>query len=375
MGSVKDLTVLTKPGEHALGIGLFRFSDRYSVFDWGEMPDQIPHKGKALCILGAYFFEKLEMLGVKTHYLGLVENGEVKKLSQLKSPAQTMKVQLVRVVRPTLKDRIFDYSVFQKKRENFLIPLEVIYRNSLPSGASVFRRLKEGSLTLQEIGLKEMPRPGQKFEKPVLDVSTKLETIDRYLSWKEAEKISGLKAGELETLQRRTLEIAELITQETARVGLFNEDGKVEFAFDEKRNLMLVDVLGTPDECRFTVKDIPGLTGMSGSVPAPVGAGGRAERGPLTFEGIPVSKEVARIYYRETAWFKDVEGAKKKDKVGWKEKVKSKPNPLPPEFLELVSFLYQACANEITQREWFRTPPLKEILLGIKGFLNQKACC
>jgi phosphoribosylaminoimidazole-succinocarboxamide synthase len=31
----------------------------------------------------------------------------------------------------------------------------------------------------------------------------------------------------------------------------------VEFSFDENRRLMLVDVLGTPDECRFEYRGMP----------------------------------------------------------------------------------------------------------------------
>ncbi len=80
MGSVKDLVVLKKPTPGEAGTGNFIFSDRYSVFDWGEMPNHFTNKGKALCLIGAYFFEKLEAMGVKTHYMGLVENEEVKRL-------------------------------------------------------------------------------------------------------------------------------------------------------------------------------------------------------------------------------------------------------------------------------------------------------
>ena len=82
MGSVKDLEVIEKAEETKSGIGRFQFSDRYSVFDWGEMPDLITNKGKALCIMGAYFFEKLNEMGMPTHYRGLVENGQVKQLNQ-----------------------------------------------------------------------------------------------------------------------------------------------------------------------------------------------------------------------------------------------------------------------------------------------------
>ena len=60
MGSVKDLEVIQKPTRDAMGIGRFHFSDRYSVFDWGEMPDHTQYKGAALCPMGCSFFEKRE---------------------------------------------------------------------------------------------------------------------------------------------------------------------------------------------------------------------------------------------------------------------------------------------------------------------------
>jgi phosphoribosylaminoimidazole-succinocarboxamide synthase len=336
MGSVKDLTIIKPVGENESGTGQFHFSDRYSVFDWGEMPDLIQDKGKSLCILGAYFFEKLEELGMKTHYQGLREGNKVKRLSDLKQPSDTMQVSLVRVLKPQVKDTGYEYSIYQTRPVNCLIPLEVIYRNSLPAGSSVFKRLKNGTLSLQEIGLEKMPESNTVLDSPFLDCSTKLESTDRYLSWKEAQYISGMSKEEIETLKTATRTINELITNHARVVGLFNEDGKVEFAFDRDRNLMLVDVLGTPDECRFT------------------------------FDGIPVSKEVARIFYRKTAWFDAVESAKQKDKIDWKQHVTVQPPKLPKRLYELVSHLYQSACNEITRRRWFAVPPLPTILQYIK---------
>lgn len=337
VGSVKDLVVLKKTEKEKSGIGEFVFSDRYSVFDWGEMPNLVKNKGRALCTMGAFFFEKLEDMGIKTHYLGVVGNDvEPKRLSRLKEPSNKMRVKLLRVIKPAAKGNAYDYSIYKRETRNLLIPLEVIYRNSLPEGSSVFKRLKEGTLKLGDIDLIEMPKPGMKLERPVLDVSTKLEATDRYVNWNEASKIAGLSEEETEEIRRITLVVDDLITREAARVGLFNEDGKVEFGFDEERNLILLDVLGTPDECRFT------------------------------YDGMPVSKEVARIFYRSTPWYGEVEKAKKLDRVNWKELVKAEPPQLPKRFEELVSMLYQACCNEITKRRWFATPPLRDILSEIK---------
>jgi phosphoribosylaminoimidazole-succinocarboxamide synthase len=365
MGSVKDLIIIKPAEADKLGLGRFTFSDRYSVFDWGEMPDHIDGKGASLCITSAYFFEKLESLGVKTHYKGIIENGQTKRLADLKTPQNSMEIKLVRVIMPGIvslrgaqhngatkqspeykcvkeiatapsgpRNDAYDYSVFKKEKANFLIPLEVIYRNSLPEGASVFKRLKDGTLKLEDIGLKEMPAPGIKLSKPLFDVSTKLESTDRYLTWDEAREITGLANDELEKLRSNVLDIDSLLTKEVLKAGLSNEDGKVEFGFDENREMVLLDTVGTLDECRFT------------------------------FDGMPVSKEILRVYYRGSAWHNEVEAAKKSGGVEWKKLVKGKPENLPSDMKNLASQLYKAACNEITGREWFENVPSIGKILG-----------
>ena len=44
---------------------------------------------------------------------------------------------------------------------NYLVPLEVIFRNSLPEGSSVFKRLAKGETTLEQLGLEKIPEPGE----------------------------------------------------------------------------------------------------------------------------------------------------------------------------------------------------------------------
>ena len=341
MGSVKDLKILKEPSNDQFGRGRFVFSDRYSVFDWGEMPDLIDHKGAAIALLGAFFFEKLEEMGIPTHYLGLVEDDRVHKLSQIKNPVNTMEVKILQVVKPEIKGDQYDYSRYRGEKGGFLIPLEVIYRNSLPPGSSVFRRLKKGEVKPADLGLREMPLPNQKMDPPLLDFSTKLEITDRYITRDEARAISGLSQDEIGDLEKMVNIINSLITREFSQIGLINEDGKIEVGFDHQRRLMLIDVLGTLDECRFT------------------------------FEGLPVSKEILRIYYRNTPWHLAMEEAKARDRQRWKEICPLVPEPLPLRLKQLVSHLYCACTNEITQKEWFKeTPSLKEVMAEIKGFVK-----
>ncbi len=340
MGSVKDLHMVSPPTAEHPGRGQFVFSDRYSVFDWGEMPDHIAHKGEALCLIGAYFLEKAEEAGIPTHYRGLVQDGRTVRLGQLAAPVNRMEVSLLLVVHPTISQEHYDYSAYTPDLRNFLVPLEVIFRNSLPAGSSVFKRLEQGKLTLAELGLCHMPQPGQTLETPILDVSTKLEKTDRYLTWDEAQRIAGLSEQELETLRSTTMRLNEMITTEMARMNLVHEDGKVEFGFDERRRLMVVDVFGTPDECRFTL------------------------------DGVPVSKEVARSFYRATPWFREVDKAKRIDPIGWKTKVQVMPPPLPRRLAQLIAFIYQGFCNELTGRRWFDCPPLAETVAEIRTLLT-----
>lgn len=339
MGSVKDLEILEEPTGGRPGRGRFIFSDRYSVFDWGEMPDHIPDKGKAICIAAAYYFERLQEQGIKSHYIGVVEDGVPKTLRDLNAPSNIMEFQLLRVIEPSIIEGGYDYAPFHEERLNFLIPLEIIYRNSLPAGSSVFRRLEEGSLTPGDIGLSGMPKPGQVLDETIFDVSTKLESSDRYLTWEEAREISGLGEAELEEIQRTTLLIDNLISDEAGRLGLFQEDGKVEFGFGPEREILLLDAVGTLDECRFTYKELP------------------------------VSKEITRIFYRRTDWCRDVEEAKVSDKVNWKSLVKSQAPLLPLELKEPIANLYRAYADGLTGKKWFGAPKLQESLGTIEKFL------
>lgn len=346
MGSVKDLRVLKEPQKKQSGVGRFTFSDRYSVFDWGEMPDQIPNKGAALCLMGAYCLEQIEKENIKTHYRGLVDqNGKVVKTGQLKKPTDIMEVDLVRIIKPEFKAGQYDYSAYTSKLANSLLPLEVIYRNGLPEGSSVFKRLARGELTFQDLGLDKTPQPGERFEKPFFDVSTKLEERDRYLSWDEASKISGLSQSEIEAMKEVLSMTNHVITQVAARAGLINEDGKIELAHDSSRNLMLVDVAGTLDECRFT------------------------------YEGNNVSKEVARQFYKKMDWHQHVEEAKKTaDKASsknWKKFCKSQPAKLPAELIKIVSNLYTSTANAFLERKIFNAPELSDVMKGYLVWLDK----
>ncbi|MCX8153546.1 MAG: phosphoribosylaminoimidazolesuccinocarboxamide synthase [Candidatus Bathyarchaeota archaeon] len=351
MGSVKDLEVLQKPTRDMMGIGRFHFSDRYSVFDWGEMPDHIDRKGAALCLMGAYCFEWLESEGVETHYRGLVDkNGKIVTFEELAEPTSTMEVNLVNVYRPEARvvngKLEYDYSFYTPTLRNFLIPLEIIYRNGLPEGSSVFKRLEQGKITIADLGLDHYPRPGERLAKPIFDVSTKLEETDRYVTWKEAKKIAGLNDQEVNAVKEVLSKVNDAISRIASHAGLENEDGKIELAFDSERRLMVVDVVGTLDECRFT------------------------------YDGIHVSKEVARQFYKKTSWYSDVEEAKRAaEKQGvkdWKSLCKSQPPKLDVRLKTIISEMYMAAANELTDRKLFDAPRLAEVIREYREYIGDK---
>lgn len=337
MGSVKDLEIIKKPFKNKMGIGRFYFSDRYSVFDWGKMPDEIKEKGKSLCIVGAYFFEKLEAYGIKSHYKGVLQDGKLLKLKDLSLPSSVMEIDLVRVIKPEAKNGKYSYENLKKESGNFLIPLEIIFRNYLPANSSFVKRIKEGKILLSDYGLSQIPPEDFKLEKPIIDFSTKLEPTDRYLNEKEAFEISGLNEKEFEELKRIALLVNEVISKEAEKIGLIHIDGKMEAAIDDKKRIILIDVIGTLDECRYFK------------------------------ENFHLSKEIARIFYRRTKWYEEIEEAKKIDRENWKTKVNLEPPNLPAELKEAISDMYCSFCNELTGREWFKDmPPLKEVIKRLR---------
>ncbi|MCX6799430.1 MAG: phosphoribosylaminoimidazolesuccinocarboxamide synthase [Candidatus Diapherotrites archaeon] len=318
MGSVKDLAVKKPASEKEMGLGVFHFTDDYSVFDYGKMPDIIPHKGEALCRMAAYNFERLGKNGINSHFRKLVSGNE-------------MEVNLARVLYPQRGE-------LKPGMGNYLIPLEVIYRNSLPEGSSVFKRLQSGQTTMGQLGLKRMPKPGEMLDAPIMDVSTKLEETDRYLAWKEAAAISCLSGNETEKLKKTALKVNDFLNKRAKKIGLEHADGKVEFALDPKRRLVLVDVCGTLDEDRFLLHDFH------------------------------ISKQVLRDYYKTTPWYAVIE----KEKADGKGKGNyTVPPKLPPKLLELVSNMYKSVTEAWIGKKIWGAPKILEVAEEYKRALER----
>ncbi|OYR45394.1 MULTISPECIES: phosphoribosylaminoimidazolesuccinocarboxamide synthase [unclassified Halorubrum] len=348
MTSVKEFRVDEPATADSLGRGRFVFTDAYSVFDWGQMPDAIPRKGASLCAMGAFNFELLEAEGLPTHYRGVAdaETGETVALADATAPPTEMAIDLTQV--PDLPyegpEAGYDYDAFRAAGGgNYLVPLEVVFRNRVPIGSSLRRRADPADFGLDadpDIAADEWPDEPVDLPEPVVEFSTKYEEQDRYLSRAEADRIAG--AADVDALESLALDVNRVVTERADAVGFAHEDGKIECLYADGE-LRVADVVGTFDENRFSY-------------------GGRG-----------VSKEVVRQWYRanDPEWVEAVKEAKAavagREIDDWRELCERDPEPLPSAVVDAVSELYAAGTNAYTDREWFDVPDIEAALDAVDG--------
>jgi phosphoribosylaminoimidazole-succinocarboxamide synthase len=392
-GSVKDLrgpTDLASKEGNVPGV-VFDYSDAYSVFDWGRMPDLLAKKGHALALIAADWFEKIERpetwkefsrtpdatslrkgnrfgasfnelgeelqkSGLRTHYIGMLQEASSERemspgalrplpLSDLQKPARHLAVKQVSVVKPAMQTvlgrAVPDYLPTRNAPAPRLIPLEVIFRFSCPQGSSLYERVARDPGYLASIGFGDFKiAEGEKWEFPVLELFTKLETSDRPLTLTEALAISGLSGAQMQRLLLKTAWVAGWLKSICSKAGVELADGKLEWALLESGDVMLVDAVG-PDELR------------------------------LLKNGVQLSKEFLRNFYRETSWYQAVNRAKELGRshgvAEWKKLAAEQPPVLTPRHKELATNLYQALANQLTGRQWFpQAMTLDQVVTGIK---------
>lgn len=297
---------------------VFEFTDRYSVFDWGAMPDLLPQKGMALAHMGATFFKLLEKKGIPHHFLGLVDaEGEILAADQV---SRFMKVQAVDVHRPALVDMSYDYSVYQTKPTDCLIPLEVIFRWGVPAGSSLLKRHPH---------LKE----NERFSRPMVEFTTKLEEEDRFLTAEEARQIAALSIEEFNDLVSSTQEVALQLKEVLSLMHVELWDGKLEWAFaGSDRKVKLVDAIGL-DELR------------------------------VSFQGHALSKEFLRQHYRDSAWNLALTESKRiarREGGDFKEicldRFHQRPLPLPMSVRQAAETLYLCFANDLARAYTGKAP-------------------
>jgi phosphoribosylaminoimidazole-succinocarboxamide synthase len=378
-GSVKDVYGL--PGE---GPYVFKFSDRYSIFDWGEMPDSFAGKGEALAVMGdllfrhlgradtwlewaipetypkfwrdsltsAHLWSELRRNGLRHHSLGLVNED----MSAVPEGGRSRLLAVQALPRPAVRSEvrsgklIWEYSEYAVRPAPALVPLEVVFRFGAPEGSSFLERLENRPGYAESFGFAEKPAAGDWFPYPVVEFFTKLEPTDRFLTREEALEIAALTPEELDELVATSLLVALRLKDIFASTGLELWDGKFEFGFTPPakaagaRGFQLVDSIG-PDELRL------------------VGPG-----------GVHFSKEFLRRVYRGGSWYRAAEFAKRLAKErgvkDWKaicrEELKESPRPLPPETLKSATALYPALADALSHQFFGRPvfgdqPTVKEL--------------
>jgi len=370
----------------------FEFTDDYSVFDWGKMPDTIANKGRALAVIGTYLFQRIgeasfwrdlpnsphlkrfDQAWLKARFShsiysgqnGLRDNGAPHHFTKLvkedgseaplafggtsKDPV-FMEVFEAAVHRPTLEkimhQTLFVYPQLNDLSKTRLIPLEIVFRFGMPSGSSLTERLAKTPEYAQELGV-EIPGPGKFFAHPVLEFYTKLEPKDRLLSWQEAVVLSGLSGQPFEDLIELALDTALALYVIFAERKIELWDGKVEMVAQDSHPI-LADSIG-PDELR------------------------------LLYEDCHLSKEMIRQVYRGTQWETQLKEAQKIAKAdnsrSWKEvavnDLKIAPEPLTPAAKQVIDQLYGVLANHLVGEQIFeKHPPLdrfiKELPPEFKG--------
>lgn len=275
----------------------FVFSDRISVFD-KIIPSKIPHKGETLARTSAYWFEIIKEKGMLSHYIRL-------------TTPNRMRVKRVNV--------ISDYAKLSHETRNYLIPLECVVRYYVYG--SLWDRVQQNSIDPESLGFPKNHKIklAEPLPKPFFEVTTKLEKVDRHLKAEEAMKIAGISKLEYEQIKIMAVKIDDEINSRVRSIGLVHVDGKKEFAFDEKRNLMVVDTLGTADEDRFWDAS-------------------EFEKGRY----VERSKEFVRRYYRETGYYDILMDARSKG-------LEEPPiPPLPKDMIKQVSETYIKFFEDIT---------------------------
>lgn len=301
--STKNLEILEPPTAMREGVGIFEYTDNYTVFHYGRMPDLIPGKGEAICRMAVFNFTMVEAAGIKTHFRRFIAPNRIE-------------FDLAHVP---------DAGPLTPDVGNYLIPVQVLFRNELPQGSSVHRRLAAGALTPAEVGLRGLPAVGEKLRHPLIEYATTREDVNRFIGGPEAQRLAGLSDEQFQAMRENTLTVNEVLTRHARELGLSHSDGKVEFLVSSDANIVLADSPGTPDESR------------------------------LLFNGVHCGKQLIRNWYVDNGLEMPVSRliAEGVPRTRWPQ-----PASLPPEFLPVMSDLYRSLSETWTGERHWNAPDL-----------------
>ena len=347
--SVKTFSVIQNPTKDSPGIADVMYRNVYSVYDVGtmRMPQDSKVDNSTILAMAAKNFEDLEKLGVKTHYLGVIgNNGKETSVSTLLDKGElptAMRVLFVNKIKPVY-DKGYNYNIFKSPTSNnYVVPLEVIFRNELPPESSVWGRIERGETTLTELGLSEDLKPGDVLPQAVIDISSKYESKDRYVLKEEGRDMAGLSYDLWYPMIEAAEKINLFLTEKAESLGFTHPDGKVEFVRNGL-DILLADVAGTWHEDRFS------------------------------YNAQKISKQLMRDAHaiQDPEWAAQCKSAKteaeKRQIEDWQSLLITDYTPLEPEFFEAYNNLTRAATNKWLGAKVFASTSLDDAIIQFKQY-------
>ena len=334
--SVKSLGVLKEPTATETGTFDFIYRNRYSVFDWGEMPMPAGHEmdNRPVALTAAFNYEMVQDLGFPVAYMGTVDkNGfphPVHWFRQNKEVPNALRLKMVNIFKPTHAEGKWNYDAFKDpKANNYVHPVEFIWRAQAGPDSSFWKNIARGNYKLEDFGLPKDLKPGDKFPAPVLDHSSKYETHDRYFSPAVAQELAAISPARWMRLNHMRDITNWRLSYHARQLGFDRPDGKQEYAVMNVNGEpvdLLVDVAGTWHEDRFTytTKD-------------------RTK--------VKVSKQTPRDLHKllDSEWAKQCDEGKKRAETeghpNWKDFVTARPRALEPAFFGQYNNLMRAATS------------------------------
>jgi phosphoribosylaminoimidazole-succinocarboxamide synthase len=203
-------------------------TDRISAFDW-VLPNGIPHKGKVLTEVSAFWFQKLSGV-VENHLLTVSAEGFPQLLSQH-------------------KDLLSGRSMLVKKTR--VIPIECVVRGYLAgSGWKEYQK----SRSVCGIPLPEGLQQCSALPEPIFTPATKEES-GHDINISEEEMARRIGTDLTQQLRDISLKIYKQAAVYAETRGIIIADTKFEFGLDNNERIVWIDEALTPDSSRFWPKD------------------------------------------------------------------------------------------------------------------------
>ncbi len=221
-GKVRDIYDL---GNYLLIVA----TDRISAFDV-VLPNGIPHKGRVLNQISAFWFKTLEK--IVPHHMVTTRLAGFAGLSKEAASLLTGRAMIVKKAKPLL--------------------VECIVRGYV-SGSGWKEYQAKG--TISGIALPKGLKESAKLPEPIFTPSTKAEIgiHDENIDFPTAVKILGKELAE--QVRSVSIQIYREASDLAEGRGILIADTKFEFGLDEKGTLTLIDEALTPDSSRFWPKD------------------------------------------------------------------------------------------------------------------------